>query len=400
MFGGSVCLLNTNSNNLKIGVGAYRDSENGTNKGAVWILNFGELTYAIESFSNPNCDAMDGNITFSGLEANKTYQVSYNNGSLKTINQNSDPDGRLILTSQSSGTYSDIVVTDVNTKCSKNIGQIELSSFSLNANSAFSNPTTCNAPDGSITISGLSVNRSYSITYNDGSNQFVTQVSDANGTLVLSGLQAGSYSEIEISDPQTGCSENLGQIDLSAPPLTAQISFRNPTSCDAFDGAFMVSGLLENTTYELSYSDYVSHSETLISDANGIIYLNGLPSGIYSNIEVKQINSNCLVNLPDVKLECISREVNQCFKSKQYFTPNGDGQNDFWSLEILDINCDFKLNIFDRYGKLIKTLNPENNKWDGTYRGAKMPADDYWFLVNYFYDSKPYEFKSHFALIR
>ena len=84
---------------------------------------------------------------------------------------------------------------------------------------------------------------------------------------------------------------------------------------------------------------------------------------------------------------------------KKYFTPNNDGINDKW--KILGIRIDFnnasEIYIFDRYGKLLKQLDPITDGWDGTYLGKPMPATDYWFRV-YLDDGR--EFKGHFSLIR
>ena len=38
--------------------------------------------------------------------------------------------------------------------------------------------------------------------------------------------------------------------------------------------------------------------------------------------------------------------------------------------------------IFDRYGKLLKQLDPNGPGWDGTFNGKLLPATDYWFKVN------------------
>jgi gliding motility-associated-like protein len=38
------------------------------------------------------------------------------------------------------------------------------------------------------------------------------------------------------------------------------------------------------------------------------------------------------------------------------------------------------LQLFDRYGKLIKELQ-NNIGWDGTFNGHELPATDYWFVV-------------------
>ena len=84
---------------------------------------------------------------------------------------------------------------------------------------------------------------------------------------------------------------------------------------------------------------------------------------------------------------------------KKFFTPNGDGIHDNW--RILGIREDFQPNsrvyIFDRYGKLLKELDPITEGWDGTYLGRPMPQTDYWFRV-FLEDGR--EFKGHFSLVR
>ncbi len=83
----------------------------------------------------------------------------------------------------------------------------------------------------------------------------------------------------------------------------------------------------------------------------------------------------------------------------KFFTPNGDGQNDLWKIQ--GINALNKppvgVRIYDRYGKLLKELDLLSPGWDGTFNGAPMPADDYWFHI-ILQDGR--EFKSHFSLIR
>ena len=38
--------------------------------------------------------------------------------------------------------------------------------------------------------------------------------------------------------------------------------------------------------------------------------------------------------------------------------------------------------IYDRYGKLLKQLlTVQYDGWDGSYNGAILPTDDYWFQV-------------------
>jgi gliding motility-associated-like protein len=82
-----------------------------------------------------------------------------------------------------------------------------------------------------------------------------------------------------------------------------------------------------------------------------------------------------------------------------YFTPNQDGYNDTWNLKGVNaiFNAETSIRIFDRYGKLIKEINPLGEGWDGTYIGQQMPATDYWYSIQ-LQDGRV--FKGHFALKR
>ena len=82
-----------------------------------------------------------------------------------------------------------------------------------------------------------------------------------------------------------------------------------------------------------------------------------------------------------------------------FFTPNGDGINDFWNISGLNILQNPKITIFDRYGKLI--FQTDNNVgWDGTLNGANLPATDYWFTIDFEENNIPRTFKAHFSLSR
>ncbi|AXT20803.1 gliding motility-associated C-terminal domain-containing protein [Flavobacteriaceae bacterium AU392] len=83
----------------------------------------------------------------------------------------------------------------------------------------------------------------------------------------------------------------------------------------------------------------------------------------------------------------------------RFFTPNQDGTNDTW--QVFGLNEQFQPNtiifIFDRYGKLLKELNPLGAGWDGTFNGENLPTNDYWFQVT-LQDGRL--FTSHFTLKR
>ncbi len=66
-----------------------------------------------------------------------------------------------------------------------------------------------------------------------------------------------------------------------------------------------------------------------------------------------------------------------------FFTPNGDGINDTWNIIGLEEQSDAVIYIFDRYGKLLTQFSPDQEGWDGTFQGKKMPPNDYWFKIEF-----------------
>ncbi|MFA7446685.1 MAG: T9SS type B sorting domain-containing protein, partial [Flavobacteriaceae bacterium] len=86
-----------------------------------------------------------------------------------------------------------------------------------------------------------------------------------------------------------------------------------------------------------------------------------------------------------------------------------DGYHDRWNITGLNAFHNAEIYIFDRYGKLLKQLNPTGDGWDGTYNGTPLPASDYWFKVVYDepqtdsegnITTKRKEFKAHFSIKR
>lgn len=81
----------------------------------------------------------------------------------------------------------------------------------------------------------------------------------------------------------------------------------------------------------------------------------------------------------------------------KFFTPNGDGINDLWAIKNLDQLPDYRLSIFDRYGKLLKQMTQNSPGWNGQFNGQQLPSDDYWFDL-IFTNGK--NIKGHFSIKR
>ena len=81
----------------------------------------------------------------------------------------------------------------------------------------------------------------------------------------------------------------------------------------------------------------------------------------------------------------------------KFFTPNGDGFNDVWKIRFSSTEPNMQIFIYDRYGKMVKTLNGNSSGWNGTLEGELLPSDDYWFVVK---RQNGKEYKGHFTMKR
>jgi gliding motility-associated-like protein len=84
------------------------------------------------------------------------------------------------------------------------------------------------------------------------------------------------------------------------------------------------------------------------------------------------------------------------------FTPDGDGDNDFFFPKGLGLNLvDYELVVFDRWGELVWTSSSVYPKWDGTHKGKQCQQGAYvWKLKTIDQGSNNIERVGHVNLLR
>ncbi|TDP02397.1 T9SS type B sorting domain-containing protein [Flavobacterium sp. 245] len=145
----------------------------------------------------------------------------------------------------------------------------------------------------------------------------------------------------------------------------------------------------QNLKWFESPTSNISLSESTLLE-NGITYY---VSETINNCESDRIPVNIHI-LEATDSNCINLVEEIPFP--KFFTPNGDGYNDYWTIDFAYLAPNTGIRIFDRYGKFIKELN-KNTSWDGNYLGQEQPASDYWFIVT---QTNGKEFRGHFSLKR
>lgn len=186
-------------------------------------------------------------------------------------------------------------------------------------------------------------------------------------------FQAGDYT-VTVTDVLSSCAKTVtAHIDASEAPII-----------DAMEVADLVQ----------------INSITAVVSGNGD-YWYSLDDGIYQQ-------SNFFDNVPPGLHTITIEDRNGCGTAHQnifvlgvpkYFTPNGDGHQDYWQIKGMDVstNATTKTYIYNRYGKFLKQISPNSAGWDGTYNGREVPADDYWYTIQF---ANGRSTKGHFTLKR
>ena len=201
------------------------------------------------------------------------------------------------------------------------------------------------------------------------------------------------------------------QNDLSTPYLSEgeEIVYARVEEKDGF-GCFTISeiSLQLNSPSELTEAGpgnmgFQISSNTvsvLIPEQNNYQYSLDDPNGPYQeSILFEAVKSGLHVIYTRAKDRCAITSAEVIVPGyKDFFTPNGDGFNDHWSVETGDyLKFTEPVRIFDRYEKLLAEIRPNTSGWDGSFDGKDLPSDDYWYDFTLPFGQR---IRGHFSLIR
>ncbi len=243
---------------------------------------------------------------------------------------------------------------------------------------------------------------------------------DNDGTVILpspiidTGLNTVNYSFEWSLDGVLIVGETNGTISVTQPGNYSITATNNVTGCTANDETIVVESappLIEAEQVSITFvEDNTILATATNTSLNTALFEFKLDDGSWVS-NVPNTNTYTFENVTAGPHIITARDLDGCGEASTtiivldfipYFTPNGDSYHDTWNIIGLENQPDAKLYIFDRYGKLLKQLNPSGNGWDGTYNDNLMPSDDYWFTLQYKNPNtgSSDSFKSHFTLKR
>lgn len=294
---------------------------------------------------NPHCyNSADGSISVEVGGGRPPYNYMWTNGSMSTS-----------LINVRAGTYG-LVVSDSE-------GCILRHDFTLSSPQMITIETeivdaTCyGQANGTMTVTALGGVGHY--MFGIGKNP--TMQDDS----IFEHLAAGFYNVV--ASDANGCTADVQVTVLQPERIQLDFAIKEPTCRDSNDGSIEIFASGGAQPYVYALDSYVSDSSLFeklnpglysvaVTDANGCFV-------VERGIVVPANWINC-IDIPDV------------------FTPNGDGINDEWIIEHIDMFPEAHIYVFNRWGQLLYKGQGNDAPWDGRFRGHFVPSGVYTYIVD------------------
>jgi gliding motility-associated-like protein len=177
--------------------------------------------------------------------------------------------------------------------------------------------------------------------------------------------ESGTYT-VEVTT--SSCTLNDDQIVTALEP-TIIVSAQPEEIAEGQSSQLSASGL---QTYSWSPSETLSNAAISDPVATPIITITYTVTGE---------DENGCQGEKSIEVRVIGEPIINKLKPFNFFSPNGSGPNELWTIDkILDYpQCNVV--IYDQKGIKVFEAKPYNNDWDGTFHGKKLPDGVYYYII-------------------
>jgi gliding motility-associated-like protein len=336
-----------------------RDANNCMVQDSVWIHNPPPLEIGAEirdyNGTNISCKGRnDGEININMESGTPVYIYQWS-----TVNGSGLVNGQEDQTGLTAGDYT-MHVTDANNCTGDTIFHIlepDLISVDI---------VTSLAPDGENNINCQGDNTaSIDLTISGGTPDYTVQWNDGYTGNSRSALLAGDY-QAQIMD-LNGCFIDTLIHIMEPDKLEITYSVKKSYCPD-----------MSNGEINLTVSGGAPGYQYLWSDGSTWEDRNDLAAGEYT-VEVSDIN-NCYL-YDTIQVESVQ---SSCLEIPTGFSPNGDGRNDTWQIELIELYPDAVIEVYNRWGTMVfRSEKGYPNPWDGRMNGRILPVDSYHFVIDF-----------------
>jgi gliding motility-associated-like protein len=288
-----------------------------------------------------------------GVRGEPPYSYEWSNGATTDA-----------LTSLTAGRYS-VTLTDSN-MCTVT-GSVDIDQPEELSLISDVKPISCYGKnDGSIalTATGGVEPYTFSVMFNDAS---------FSGTY-MAGLLPGTY-VMDVSDANGCVASNVIQL-VEPEEFESSYNLTMPSCFGNNDGSIEITATGGTKPYMYGWDSYYSD----------VPLLTGLREGVYT-ISVVDANK-CTYQVASITLTDMA---GACIKIPDVFTPNGDGINDEWIIENLEMFPEATVYVFNRWGQMMYKGTGNDEPWDGRYRGHFVPAGTYLYIVDLYQRTEAYK---------
>ena len=290
----------------------------------------------------------DGAINITASGGSGPYTYSWSHGPTTEV-----------LTGLSAGDYT-ITVTDANS-CTLDSTFTIYEPAAWDVSVSVTDVTCYGENNGRVAVSVSGGIQPYNYLWSDGqTGQIVDSLSPIDYSVTITDGLGCSWVEImTITEPL---------------PITTETETTNASCPGVPDGAIVlnISGgtapyivLWSNSATTIDLTNITDGKYTVeIIDANLCTKTDSATVGIFGE--------NCVTEIPTI------------------ITPNGDGKNDVWRIENIQLYLNVTIEVYTRWGKLVYRSDDGNqDPWDGTFKGKELPMDSYHYIINLGDGSKP-----------
>ncbi|MNJ90733.1 Protease 1 precursor [compost metagenome] len=253
--------------------------------------------------------------------------------------------------------------------------------------------TTVNScPNNQVTVAFTDASTS-SATINYWFYDFGGQGSAAMANVNQQFASGGSYTVTHIVRTTNNCSDTIIR-QVVIDPLPDAGFYYNSNGGMNIGAVF---NFIDTSDYAVNYSwNFGDGSTSSSANPTHTYYSNG---NYYIILEVTNALGCTDSAVRFIAINTVTTEINTLIPT--IISPNGDGSNDVWKLEFLQLAYpNVHVEIYNEWGQTIFTSDRYDTPWDGTYNGEPVPDGNYLFMIQLNANASPDIYKGILMVLR
>lgn len=208
------------------------------------------------------------------------------------------------------------------------------------------------------------------------------------GSLVLS-VSGGPYTAYSWSTGVTTPTASISE------PGTVSVEVTTSNGCVASDTQ-LISKLAEpivtviaepaeislGTSSQLTASGLITYAWTPAESLSDATIANPIASPLQTTTYTVTGNDvNGCTGEGSIEIAIKGEDIVSLLNPANSFSPNGDAQNEFWTIDNILTFTQCAVSIYDEKGMKVFEAKPYLNSWDGTSKGTQLPQGVYYYII-------------------